>query len=88
MVMMIDDLEKAGLVERRRNPSDRRSHSIYLTEKGRDLLPELNRLGLAVEKKFLEVLSHQERKTLAQLLKKLLVTHCDLGKPGSRKSEV
>ena len=29
-------LEQRGLVERRRNPADRRSHALYLTDRGRD----------------------------------------------------
>jgi MarR family transcriptional regulator, organic hydroperoxide resistance regulator len=32
---LIDRLETAGFVERRRSASDRRQHSIYLTDKGR-----------------------------------------------------
>src|SRR5260370_37217124 len=34
MVFLTDELEKLGLVERRRNPADRRSHALYLTEAG------------------------------------------------------
>ncbi len=88
MVMMIDDLEKAGLVERRANPQDRRAYSIQVTEKGKNLLPELNRLGLAAEKKFLSVLSPKEQKDLAQILKKLLSVHYDAANQGLKKSEV
>ena len=32
---LLDRLEQAGLVERRDTPGDRRSHGVYLTEKGR-----------------------------------------------------
>jgi DNA-binding MarR family transcriptional regulator len=88
MVMMIDDLEKAGLVERRISPTDRRAHSIHVTEKGKGLLPELNRLGLAAEKKFLAVLSAKEQKDLSVLLKKLLAAHFGLAQQGLKKSEV
>ena len=35
MVFLVDELEKLGLVERRRNPADRRSHALYLTRQGR-----------------------------------------------------
>jgi DNA-binding MarR family transcriptional regulator len=34
MVATIDELEARGLVERRRHPSDRRAHALYLTEAG------------------------------------------------------
>jgi DNA-binding MarR family transcriptional regulator len=33
-VMVIDDLEKQGLAERRRSPVDRRRHALYTTERG------------------------------------------------------
>ena len=38
MVATIDELESRGLVERRRHPSDRRAHALYLTEAGTDTL--------------------------------------------------
>ena len=38
MVFLVDELEKLGLVERRRNPDDRRSHALYLTDQGRAAL--------------------------------------------------
>lgn len=34
-------MEKAGLVQRRRDPEDERVCRIYLTEKGRDLIDDL-----------------------------------------------
>src|SRR6266700_6654379 len=34
MVFLTDELEKLGLVERRRNPADRRSHALYRTNAG------------------------------------------------------
>jgi DNA-binding MarR family transcriptional regulator len=83
MVNMIDDLEKAGLVERRPNASDRRAYSVFMTEKGKSILPECSRLGTAAEKKFLSILSPKEQKELAHLLKKLVSAHY-----GPNKSEV
>src|SRR6516225_2352391 len=41
MVFLVDELEKQGLVERRRNPADRRSYELYLTDQGRAKLSEL-----------------------------------------------
>src|SRR5258708_15559612 len=38
MVFLTDELEKLGLVERRRNPADRRSHALHLTEAGTAML--------------------------------------------------
>lgn len=65
---MIDRLEEAGLVERRRAPADRRAWHIYLTTKSRALIAQLRVLaddlsdraleGIPVERQdmFIEVL--------------------------------
>ena len=37
-VMLLNDLEASGLVERRRDPSDRRRHIVTMTEQGRKAL--------------------------------------------------
>lgn len=42
---MIDRLEEAGHVERRRDPGDRRAWNIYLTDRSRPLLDQLGRLA-------------------------------------------
>lgn len=48
VTFLIDRLERDGLVERRPSPNDRRSHNVYMTDKGRALfdkiLPEHNQL--------------------------------------------
>jgi DNA-binding MarR family transcriptional regulator len=70
MVFLVDDLEAHGLVERRRNPSDRRSHALYLTTRGRralrdaaDATAQHNELGSS--------LTHAERDQLVALLRRL-----------------
>lgn len=42
---MIDRLEEAGLVERRRDPADRRAWQIFLTDKARPVLDELHTIA-------------------------------------------
>ena len=42
---MIDRLEEAGHVERRRDPADRRAWNIFLTDRSRPLLDQLRTLG-------------------------------------------
>ena len=46
LTRMIDRMEEAGLIERRRDPADRRAWRVHLTPAGLDLLPEL-REGIA-----------------------------------------
>lgn len=41
MVRSVDQLEKAGYVERRPDPEDRRAKGLYLTESGRALAERL-----------------------------------------------
>ncbi|MCH1626750.1 MarR family winged helix-turn-helix transcriptional regulator [Fredinandcohnia quinoae] len=69
MVSHIDHLETLGIVERAKNPNDRRSYSLMITEKGNDVLDSrwefLNNIELGV----LAPLNHNEK----QLLKDLLV---------------
>ena len=80
MVSVIDDLEKLGLVERKEHPTDRRSHAIYMTAKGKETLPKAHQLGVLVEKRFLECLSAKEQKELVKLLRQLVVTHYAVAK--------
>lgn len=45
LMVLIDALEHRGFVERRDHPSDRRSHALYLTAKGRDALKAIGRVA-------------------------------------------
>lgn len=71
VVALTDDLEGAGLVERRRG-TDRRMFALYLTPAGQDRLAELKELTAEVHERFLVNLSAEERETLRQLLIRLL----------------
>ncbi|HTC20699.1 MAG TPA: MarR family transcriptional regulator [bacterium] len=75
MVQVIDELEKMNLVERKESPTDRRAYAVYLTAKGKAILPKADQLGWAAEKRFLAHLDAKEQKELARLLKKLVVAH-------------
>lgn len=68
MTYLLDDLERAGLIERRPDPADRRARRIAPTERGRTLLSELDeRLG-AAEDHVLAGLSEPERQSFRALL--------------------
>ena len=41
MTLVLDNLEKRGLVERRRDTEDRRAWNIYLTDEGRSLIERI-----------------------------------------------
>ena len=71
MVFLVDELEKQGLVERKRNPADRRSHALYLTEAGRTRLREAQQAGAAHEREIGASLTGAQRAELAALLRRL-----------------
>jgi DNA-binding MarR family transcriptional regulator len=80
VVGLMDDLEKMGLVERKEHPTDRRSHAIYLTPKGKEILPLIDKHAVAMENKFLGCLNVQEQKSLIQILRKLVLNHFNVSK--------
>ncbi len=80
MVQVIDELEKMNLVERKESPTDRRAHAVYLTVKGKEILPKADQLGGAAAKKLLAPLETREQKELIRLLKKLVVAHYSTSK--------
>ncbi|MBK0010151.1 winged helix-turn-helix transcriptional regulator [Bacillus sp. S35] len=69
MVSHIDHLETLGFVERTKNPNDRRSYSLLITEKGKEVLNSRWEFLTDVESEVLTPLNQQER----QLLKDFLI---------------
>lgn len=67
-----DALERAGLVERLPDPTDRRGRLVALTAKGKDVADLAVVDHLANEEQLLGVLSTSERQELTELLRKLL----------------
>ncbi|MEO0434222.1 MAG: MarR family transcriptional regulator [Cyanobacteria bacterium J06656_5] len=74
MTNRIDRLEKAGLVTRLRDPDDRRSVTVQLTNKGLEQVDNVMPVLFEQENQLLENLSKTETKTLISLLKKFLDT--------------
>ncbi len=74
MTDRLDRLEQAGLVERRRNPDDRRGWLVALTKRGFALVEEGVVAHLANERGVLKGLARAEQKQLALLLAKLIAS--------------
>lgn len=71
VVLIIDNLERRGLVERRPAEGDRRSNALELTDEGRSLLKRLKRLVSEHEKRLTKNLSDAEQTSLVSLLQKI-----------------
>ncbi|WP_433132962.1 MarR family winged helix-turn-helix transcriptional regulator [Micromonospora sp. CA-240977] len=71
MTGRLDKLEKAGLITRTPDPSDRRSLRAQLSPSGRDLVDEAVGAGLAVQREALEKLDPADARRLAELLREL-----------------
>ena len=72
MTNRLDRLERAGLVERRPDPKDRRGKLIALTREGRRVIDETIDRHVGNEARLLSVLTPAEQISLNALLKKLI----------------
>ncbi len=68
MVALIDDLERDGLAERRRNPEDRRAYAIQSTAAGNASHEQARRAVKAMDDELLAPLDDAERELLHDLL--------------------
>lgn len=68
LVAVLNDLEDAGLIERRRDRADRRRAIIELSENGKQLLEDLDRALHHIDDEILTALTAAERATLNALL--------------------
>jgi len=71
LVLLLDDLDKNGSVERHASPTDRRSHALRLTAAGRTLLKEIGRIARQHQNDLFGALTHAERAQLGELLARI-----------------
>jgi DNA-binding MarR family transcriptional regulator len=74
MVKLINELEGAGLADRRRRPNDRRAWEVTITPKGRRTLQRARRLASQVEDEVLGGLTATDRRELLTLLRRTLAS--------------
>jgi DNA-binding MarR family transcriptional regulator len=73
MVLVVDDLERSGYVQRTRNVEDRRSYHLSLTPEGRQILHDtLIGIFVSTEEAALAPLTKAERRELNRLLTELI----------------
>jgi DNA-binding MarR family transcriptional regulator len=70
MTYLLDDLERAGLLTRRPDPTDRRSRQVVATDHGLDRLGELRALMARVHDFVLQDLEKSDRDTLRCLMQR------------------
>ena len=75
LVALVDGLEQRGLVERRRNPGDRRNYALHPTAAGQQAMAALGQVSLEHEQAIRAPLTQAERAQLSKLLGKLAAAH-------------
>lgn len=71
ITMVIDNLEKSNLVVRKRDPKDRRSIQIYLTDKGRKMIKKVFPEHLGRIKEEFSSISEKDKTELSRICKQL-----------------
>lgn len=72
LVGYLDEIERRGLVQRDRDPGDRRRQQVALTSSGLTLTWELQKVAQRSQDEFLNSLTPDERQTLIALLHRVL----------------
>jgi DNA-binding MarR family transcriptional regulator len=75
LVGLLDELEQRNLIERKRDPADRRRHIVRLTPAGKKTLARLRAMYAKLNEDFFAPLDAEERATLRRLLHRLATHH-------------
>lgn len=67
ITLLLQRMEKAGLIKRQNDPKDRRSVQIYLTERGKSLQKDVQEIHAILERECFAHFSSEERALLRRL---------------------
>lgn len=68
---IVSKLEKQGLIKRKMNPDDLRTYSLQITDEGRELFKEHERIDTEASRKIAEALDEDERQEFVKLFEKI-----------------
>jgi DNA-binding MarR family transcriptional regulator len=71
LVVLLDELEERGLVERRSGSEDRRVYALHLTRKGIEILESIAKVSREHDDAICTALTADERETLGGLLRRI-----------------
>jgi len=75
LVGVLDSLEERGLIERRRDPNDRRRHTVSLTARGKRELVKMRGMVKRIEDSFLAPLDGESRRVLQEMLLRVAASY-------------
>ena len=75
LVALVDGLDQRGLLERRRNPDDRRLHALHLTDAGQAVLRRVAEVGRRHNAELCAALDPDEQAVLTALLGRVAAAH-------------
>lgn len=71
LTRMVDRMEEAGLIERRRDPADRRAWRLFLTDRSRCVIDQVRDCLTGLEDEMLAGLEPEQREALGQMLESI-----------------
>lgn len=81
MGKLLEQMEKAGYIEQKVSPVERRARELYLTDKGRAMVPKVRETIVRQSQDFFAVLSPAEQEALLVLLRKVYEGYVDMVPP-------
>jgi DNA-binding MarR family transcriptional regulator len=71
---LMDQFEEQGVVDRRRNPVDRRAYRLHLTPKGKTVQKRAARAFDGAADEFFSPLTGEEQRMLTEMLRRLIIS--------------
>jgi len=71
LVLVLDEMERAGLLERKASAGDRRTYALHLTARGKQRLEAIGRIAREHQHALCAALTPEEQETLTGLLSRI-----------------